>query len=604
MGVPQGAVLSPLLFNIMMQDMPLDDKVQIYTFADDITLACSGPDLAAVVSDMQSYLDTLGWWFEEWKFTVNSTKTKLQFFTRKRSGPPSLLLCNQIIEPVKEQRLLGVIFDAPRLTWKSQVDHLVANCTRRINIMKSLSSSTWGASHIVLRRFYLAYIRAKLCYCCTAFSIASKTQLTRLNKIQNASMRLILGALKSSPILSLEAESNIPPLELYMKYRGASLYTKLNYGPSDDTVLPSLVSIESKYLSSYKETLTKLGVPYLSRIKTPVVSAVPPWNNIKNRIIESFPTERITPNSFEAYVRDEFPNFVTLFTDGSKTHDPRESVAAAFYFPTWKVAVSWLLHPQHTVLSAELFGLLKCLEFVKQLPNKNCVIFTDSLTSLQLLGGNSKTYISTVDRIRKLLLSINTNRKVLLHWVKSHVGIHGNERADRAANMGHNCDKSTHFPLHCEEILCTLRGNFFSDWQQHWRESCVTQGKGLFLHSIKSKIVTESVINTGNRKIDCTLFRLRLGHAPLNEYLFRIGGSESNQCSFCGDTETLEHYLLECDQYLEERSALFIKVSRIVGYPPRLSLRLLLGGADLSQNKNKEIIRALADFLVGTRRLL
>jgi len=312
----------------------------------------------------------------------------------------------------------------------------------------------------------------------------------------------------------------------------------------------------------------------------------------------------ITPTFFEDYVRKEFPDCATLFTDGSKNLDPHESVAAAFYYPSWKVAVSWLLHPQHTVLSAELYGLLKCLQFVEQLHTINCVIFTDSLTSLQVIGGRSKTYLNTVDKIGELLLSVNTNRTVTLHWVKAHVGIHGNERADRAANLAHKSDKSTHFPLHCEEVKCILRSNFLLKWQRYWRESCVAQRKGLFLHGIKSKIVPWNVIDTGSRKMDCVLFRMRLGHVPLNEYLHKIGKSESDQCTFCNDLENIEHYLLECDQFLEERSRLFISVSRILGYPPRLSLRLLLGGSTIPLAKNKLIIGALAEFLRATHRLL
>ena len=131
-----------------------------------------------------------------------------------------------MIEPVREQRLLGIMFDAPRLTWRSQVDHLIVNCSRRLGIMKSFSSPTFGASYVVLRRFYIAYIRAKLCYCCSSFALASKTQLNKLNRIQNASLSLILGALKSSPILSLETESNVPPLESCIKYDCARFFIK------------------------------------------------------------------------------------------------------------------------------------------------------------------------------------------------------------------------------------------------------------------------------------------------------------------------------------------------------------------------------------------
>ena len=353
-GVPQGGVLSPLLFNIMMQDMPLDENVHIYTFADDITLACSGPHLATVVSSMQACLDSLGWWFDEWRFTVNSGKTKFQFFTRKRAGPPSLRLCDQEIEPVRNQRLLGVMFDAPRLTWKSHIEHLVANCTRRINILKSFSSPTWGASYIVLRRFYLSYIRAKLCYCCTAITIASKTQLAKLNKIQNSCLRLVLGAMKSSPVLSLEAESNVPPLVSYMEYRSARFFVKMHFGPSDDLVFPSLDSHLSQYKTHFSEVMDKYDLSSIGRSATSVISEVPPWSDVQNKIVEDFSLDLVTPESFRRYLESEFPGFMSLFTDGSKIIDPQVSVAAGFYSPAGPIIISWLLHPAHTVLAAEL----------------------------------------------------------------------------------------------------------------------------------------------------------------------------------------------------------------------------------------------------------
>ena len=41
-GLPQGAVLSPMLFNIMLSDIPKDDNVQLIIYADDITLLSKG----------------------------------------------------------------------------------------------------------------------------------------------------------------------------------------------------------------------------------------------------------------------------------------------------------------------------------------------------------------------------------------------------------------------------------------------------------------------------------------------------------------------------------------------------------------------------------
>ena len=132
----------------------------------------------------------------------------------------------------------------------------------------------------------------------------------------------------------------------------------------------------------------------------------------------------------------------------------------------------------------------------------------------------------------------------------------------------------------------------------------MTQGKGLFLLGLKREIVTESVVDTGKRKLDCILFRMRLGHVQLNEYLFKIGRADTNQCSYCGDVETIEHFLIDCDQYNNERLQLFIKVSRILGYPPTLSVKLLLGGGDFPIGKNRMLTCALGSYIQDTRRFV
>ncbi|XP_018010512.1 putative neutral sphingomyelinase [Hyalella azteca] len=48
----------------------------------------------------------------------------------------------------------------------------------------------------------------------------------------------------------------------------------------------------------------------------------------------------------------------------------------------------------------------------------------------------------------------------LLTWVKAHIGIMGNERADAVAKLGHHLDHSALFPLPCSDALAGLR---FSD---------------------------------------------------------------------------------------------------------------------------------------------
>ena len=72
-----------------------------------------------------------------------------------------------------------------------------------------MASTKWGAAAKVMRLFYIAYIRAKLDYGSILYASAAAAQLRKLYVLQNSYMRMILGARKSTPILSLQAESHV-----------------------------------------------------------------------------------------------------------------------------------------------------------------------------------------------------------------------------------------------------------------------------------------------------------------------------------------------------------------------------------------------------------
>jgi hypothetical protein len=56
-----------------------------------------------------------------------------------------------------------------------------------------------------------------------------------------------------------------------------------------------------------------------------------------------------------------------------------------------------------------------------------------------------------------------------------------------------------------------------------------------------------------NRSAIAALTRLRTGHCELNHYLYRFGLTDTPYCSCGRGKETVEHYLLECELYVEQK---------------------------------------------------
>ena len=126
-GTPQGSVISPLLFLLMINDLPENPtKVETSIFADDTCLFKSGHNLDLIVRNVQRSLNGLAEWCSRWGFKINLLKTVAVLFTHRKD------VCSLHIngEPVKiecQAKFLGLIFDA-KLTWTEHINYGVNKC--------------------------------------------------------------------------------------------------------------------------------------------------------------------------------------------------------------------------------------------------------------------------------------------------------------------------------------------------------------------------------------------------------------------------------------------------------------------------------------------
>ena len=81
-----------------------------------------------------------------------------------------------------------------------------------------------------------------------------------------------------------------------------------------------------------------------------------------------------------------------------------------------------------------------------------------------------------------------------------------------------------------------------------------------------SQVITQALLDLNNIELK-VITRLISGHCLLNQYKNEILHIHGNgDCLFCNEKETVEHYLIHCNKYKNERIILLNNIRKINSY--------------------------------------
>ena len=534
-GTPQGGVLSPLLWSLVIDSLiRIIESQGIYmqAYADDGVVLVQGPCLMTLSALAQRALTMVHTWCEERGLAINPQKSELLVFTRRRSLKglriPSI---GGIPVMVKEEvKYLGVILDR-QLRWQKHVEDRIGKAKIALWQCNRVVGRTWGFTPKATRWVYEAVIRPMIVYAAAVWwpRVGVGQVKKKLDSIQRGACLAITGAMRTTPTAAMETILNLRPLDQWIKTEAAwSAYLLDRAG----------LWRRKGSQGSHENIIEVMGFPV--------------WRMRSDYMAPTFRFRRkyeVTLPNRETWI-SWGPRFLgptrLIFTDGSRS----SATGSGVHVPDLDLGLEVPLGGLATVFQAEVRAILECcLHDEIWQDAARVTICSDSQAALRALMG-PKFRSRLVYECVKALERRAESCQLSLVWVPGHCGVTGNEKADllakRAASEGAVGPEPfigipgcvARLELHRWGHRCHAR---------EWESTPGCRQAKLFIGN-PGQIRVDKLLRLGRTRVRMAL-GLLTGHIALNRHLFVMKRVANPDCPQCGKPETAWHLLAECAAY-------------------------------------------------------
>ena len=520
MGIPQGSILSPLLWNIYFNEvltLRFPSSITVQAYADDLVLLSSSLSPLRIEADINFSLTRIEKWCKKKHLYVNPLKTKACLITNKRVySPPIFELNNIIISLDSIIKILGVVFDS-KFNFKSHISYISKRLKNILPSIISLSNVRFGLSAHSLRLIYTSLFQPLFIYGCHVwYENTAKSFLQTFKTIQRMfALRITRGFFSLSHTAAL-VMANLIPIELIIKERYAIFHAK--------------------------EFGTYLPLDCQLALHTP-------FSNLLHPSHRRFPI-----------LQDFEVNFsgVQIFVDGSCSLSGSRIAACIFDGPAcatnlsnqFSYSINPLCGPRTTECAALLLGFLIASDFPQHYAIQ---IASDSQSAIfDFLSFFPQNQFSAYCQS----FFPSSSRNTYITWVQSHSDSIGNNMVDTLSKEPAPLLNAFNCPPSINCLKLHLRNITMERWSSDYLKSPQATDLRYFFPALRSLREFLSKIN-----LKWHHSAILSGHGYWKSHLFYLGLSEDAVCRGCESApESLLHLVLHCAKYEDDRKFLFRKL--------------------------------------------